>query len=122
MANTTVGITPAREHQRAQNAAERSRGGAKPTSVSNFAMTRTINGEIGVRGGCLPQARTLEHLEDDREALKSRVDGGGLQMHGKHSSERGSGEPEGLGANQGVSQVAGGAAELTEETDATRAQ
>jgi hypothetical protein len=85
-------------------------------------MNRTINREIGTRGGCLPQARTQERLEDGGEAVKSRVDGGGLRLHGKHSGERGPGNPERLGANRGVSQVAGGAAELTEETGATRAQ
>jgi hypothetical protein len=75
-------------------------------------MTRTINREIGARGGCLPQARTSERLED----------GGGLQLHGKHSDEHGPGKPEGLGANRGVSRVADGEAELTWTTDATGTQ
>jgi hypothetical protein len=35
---------------------------------------------------------------------------------GKYSGERGLGEPEGLGANRGVSRVADGEAELTEAT------
>jgi hypothetical protein len=29
--------------------------------------------------------------------MKSRVDGGGLRLHGKHFAERESGKPEGLG-------------------------
>jgi hypothetical protein len=58
-------------------------------------------------------------LEDDREALRSRGDGGGLWLHGKHSGERGPGKPEGLGANREVSRVANGEAELTEATNAT---
>jgi hypothetical protein len=81
-----------------------------------------MNGEIEAHGGCLPQAQTQEHLEDSREAVKSRVDGGGLRLHGKHSGERGPGKPEGLGANRGVSRATDGEAELTEETDTTRAQ
>jgi hypothetical protein len=54
--------------------------------------------------------------------MKSWVDGGGLQLHGKHSGERGPGKPEGLGANRGVSRAADGEAELTRATDTTRAQ
>jgi hypothetical protein len=90
--------------------------------VSNCATTRTINGEIEARGGCLPQARTQERLEDDREAVKSQVNGGRLRLHGKHSGEHGSGNTEGLGVNRGVSRVADGEAELTGATDATGTQ
>jgi hypothetical protein len=43
-------------------------------------------------------------------------------VHGKHSGERGPDKPKGLGAKQGVSQATGGAAELNEESGATRAQ
>jgi hypothetical protein len=42
-------------------------------------------------------------------------------MHGENSSECGPGGPKGLGANRGVSRVADGEAELTEETSAARA-
>jgi hypothetical protein len=75
-----------------------------------------------VRVGCLPQAQTQERLEDGGEAVKSRVDGGGLRLHGKHSGECGLGKPEGLGANRGVSRVADGEAELTGATEATWTQ
>jgi hypothetical protein len=75
-----------------------------------------------VQGGCLPQAQTQERLEDDGEAVKSWVDGGGLRLHGKHSGERGPDKPEGLGANRGVSRAADGKAKLSGATDATRAQ
>jgi hypothetical protein len=54
--------------------------------------------------------------------VRTRVDGGGLLLHGKHSGERGSGKPKGLGANRGVSGATVGAAELTKGTGATRAQ
>jgi hypothetical protein len=81
-----------------------------------------INGEIEARGGCLPQARTQERLEDGGEAARMRVDSGGLRLLGKHSGERGPGKPKGLGANRGVSKAIGGAVELTEGTGATRAQ
>jgi hypothetical protein len=84
----------------------------KPTPVSNCATTRTINGEIEARGGCLPQARTQERLEDDGEAVKPRIDGGGLRLHGKHYDERKPDKPKGLGVNQGVSRATRGAAEL----------
>jgi hypothetical protein len=43
-------------------------------------------------------------------------------MHGENSGERGLGGPKGLGANQGVSRVADGEAELTEATSAVRAR
>jgi hypothetical protein len=81
-----------------------------------------MNGEIEARGGCLPQAQTQERLEDGREAVKSWVDGSGLRLHGKHSSERGPGKPEGLGVNRGVSRATDGEAELTMATDTMRAQ
>jgi hypothetical protein len=45
-----------------------------------------------------------------------------LWLHKKWSSERGSGTPEEKRANQRASRAAGDAAELTEGTDATRAQ
>jgi hypothetical protein len=45
----------------------------------------------------------------------------GRRLHGEDVGERGSGEPEGLGANRGVSQVAGDKAELTEATGTVRA-
>jgi hypothetical protein len=54
----------------------------KPTPVSNCATTRTINKEIEAQGGCLPQARTQDRLEDGGEAVKSRVNGGGLWCMG----------------------------------------
>jgi hypothetical protein len=65
----------------------------------------TINGEIEARGGCLPQARTQERLEDGGEAVKSRVDDGGLWLHGKHSGERGLGNLEGLGRTEGCPEL-----------------
>jgi hypothetical protein len=78
--------------------------------------------ELSAQGGCLPQARTEERLEDGGEAVNSRVDGDRLWLHVKHSGERKPGNPEGLGVNRGVSRVAGDAAELTEAIDATGIQ
>jgi hypothetical protein len=68
-------------------------------------MIRTINREIEAKGGCLPQARTQERLEDGREAVKSWFDDDRLHLDGKHSGEHGSGNPEGLGANRGVPEL-----------------
>jgi hypothetical protein len=85
------------EHNRGHNANAEAPEGAehggkapqqrKPTLVSNCVTTRTINGEIEARGGCLPQARTQERLEDGGEAMKPRVDGGGLRLRKKCSGE-----------------------------------
>jgi hypothetical protein len=50
--------------------------------------------------------------------MKPQVDGGGLRLRKKCSGERGPDEPEQKRANQGVSRVADGEAELTEATDA----
>jgi hypothetical protein len=61
-------------------------------------------------------------LEDDREAVKSWTDGGGFRLRKKCSSERGLGKPEGERTNRRESRATGDAAELTEGTDATRAQ
>jgi hypothetical protein len=94
----------------------------KLTPVSNCSTTRAIIGEIESRGGFLPQAQTQERLEDGGEAVKSRVDGGGLRLQGKHSGEHGPGKPEGLGANRGVSRATDDEAELTGATDATHVQ
>jgi hypothetical protein len=94
----------------------------KLTPVSNYATTSAINREIEAWGGCLPGAQTQECLEDGGEAVKSRVDGGGLRLHGKHSGERGPGKQKGLGANRGASRAADGEAELAGATNATRAQ
>jgi hypothetical protein len=58
--------------------------------------------------------QTQGRLSDDGDAGKPQVDGGGLWLHGEVSGQRGPGEPEGLGANRGVSRVADGEAELTE--------
>jgi hypothetical protein len=95
---------------------------SQPTLMSNCAMTRTINREIRVQGSFLPQARTPERLEDGGKAVKSWVDGGRLQLHGKHSGEQGLGKPEGLGANRGVSRVVNGEAELTGAMEAKGTQ
>jgi hypothetical protein len=43
----------------------------------------------------LPRARTQERLEEGGEAVKSRVDGGGLRLRKKCFGERGPGKPEG---------------------------
>ena len=64
--------------------------------------------------------QTQGRLSDAGDAGKPRVDGGGLRLHGDVSDERGPGEPEGLGANQGVSRVADGEAELTEAMGTVR--
>jgi hypothetical protein len=66
--------------------------------------------------------QALERLGNDRDAVEPQIDGGGLRLHGEDSHERGPDKPEGLGVNRGVSQATGGAAELTEEKSATRAQ
>jgi hypothetical protein len=54
--------------------------------------------------------QTQGRLGDVGDAGKPRVDGGGLRLHEEDSGERGPGEPEGLGANRGVSRVADGEA------------
>jgi hypothetical protein len=66
--------------------------------------------------------RTQERLEDGEVAVKSRIDGGGLRLRKKCSSECGPDELEGERTNQRVSRAAGEAMELTEGTGATRAQ
>jgi hypothetical protein len=45
-----------------------------------------------------------------------------LRLHGESSGKRGPDEPEGLGANRGVSRAADDEAELTEATGAVRAR
>jgi hypothetical protein len=45
-----------------------------------------------------------------------------LRLHRENSGERGSGEPEGLGVNRGVSRDANDKAELIEATGAARAR
>jgi hypothetical protein len=54
--------------------------------------------------------------------VKSRVDDGGLRLRKKCSGERGPDKLEGEKTNRRVSRAAGGAAELTEGTSATRAK
>jgi hypothetical protein len=66
--------------------------------------------------------RTQERLEDSGEAVKSRVDGGGLRLRKKCSGERGLDELEGGRMNRRVSRVANDEAELTGATDATGTQ
>jgi hypothetical protein len=63
-----------------------------------------------------------ERLDDGGDAVKPRVDGGGLCLHEEDSGERGPGKLEGLGANREVSGVADGEAKLTEPTGATGAR
>jgi hypothetical protein len=60
-------------------------------------------------------------LSDGGNTGKPWFDGGGLRLHGEVSGERGPDEPEGLGANRGVSRVADDEAELTEATGAAMA-
>jgi hypothetical protein len=101
------------------------RGGLRrrgSTPVKNFVGTEAVLGAIKVWVWCSPRVRAPERLGNDEEAVMTRVDDGGLRLHGEGSSERGPDKPEGLGANRGVSRATGGAAELTEETGATRAQ
>jgi hypothetical protein len=59
--------------------------------------TRTVTDELRAWEGCLPQVRTQERLEDGGEAVKPRVDGGGLRRRKKCSGEHGLDEPEGKG-------------------------
>jgi hypothetical protein len=77
MANTTVGTTPPRRHQRAQNAVGWSHGSAKSTPASNRMKTRAINREIGARGSCSPREETLEPRSNGGDTGTPRVDGGG---------------------------------------------
>jgi hypothetical protein len=84
--------------------------------------TRTVTDELRAWEGCLPQERTEERLEDGGEAVKSRVDGGGVRLRKKCSSERGPDEPEKERTNRRVSRAAGGAAELTEAMDTAGTQ
>jgi hypothetical protein len=101
------------------------RGGLRrrgSTPVKNFAGTGAVLGAIKVWVGCSPRVQATERLGNGRDAMEPQVDGGGLRLHGEDSGERGPNKLEGLGANRGVSQATGGAAELTEETGATRAQ
>jgi hypothetical protein len=90
--------------------------------MRNCAGARAVTNKLSAYGGCLPRARTQERLEDGGEVVKSRVDGGGLRLRKKCSSERGPGKPEGERTNQRVSRPAGDAAELTEGTGTMRAQ
>jgi hypothetical protein len=84
--------------------------------------TGAILGEIKAWKGCSPRVRTLGCLENSGCAVEPRVDGGGLRLRKKHSGERGPGKPERGRANQRVSRVADGEAELTEATDEARAR
>jgi hypothetical protein len=96
------------------------RRGSAP--AKNFADTRAVLGAIKVWVGCSPRVRAPECLGNGGDAVEPQVDGGGLRLHGEDSVEHGPNKPDGLGANRGVSQATGGAAELTEEMGATRAQ
>jgi hypothetical protein len=66
--------------------------------------------------------QTQGRLSDCEDAGKPWVDGGGLRLHVEVFGECGPGEPEGLGANRGVSRVADDEAELTEATGVARAR
>jgi hypothetical protein len=90
--------------------------------VSNYTDFRAVTGEIRAWDGCSARVQTQGRLSDGGDAGKPRVDGGGLQLHGEVSGERGPSELKRLGANRGVSRVADDEAELTEATGATRAR
>jgi hypothetical protein len=66
--------------------------------------------------------RTQERLGDGGDVVKPRVDGSGLRLCKKCFGEHGPDASEGNRANQGVSRVADGEAELTEATDVVGAQ
>jgi hypothetical protein len=61
-------------------------------------------------------------LRERRGTVEPQVNGGRLRLHKKCSDERGPGKPERGRANQRVSRVADGEAELTEATDGARAR
>jgi hypothetical protein len=90
--------------------------------VSNCAGTGVILGEIKAWKGCSPRVRTPGCLENGGGAVEPLVDGGGLRLRKKRPGERGPGKPERGRANQRVSQVADGEAQLTEATDGARAR
>ena len=122
MANSTVGTTLERaalEGAEHGGVAQRRR---RSTPTRNYSDTRAVTGEIRAWEGCSPRVQTQGRLRDGGNAGKPRVDGGGLRQHGEVSDEHGSGEPEGLGANRGVSRVADGEAELTEAMGAAMAR
>jgi hypothetical protein len=66
--------------------------------------------------------QTPGRLENGGGAMKSRVDGGGALLRKKRSGERGPDKPERGWANQRVSRVADGKAELTVALDGARAR
>jgi hypothetical protein len=90
--------------------------------MSNCTGSGAILGEIKAWEGCSPRVRTPRRLENDgvRWSLWSTV--ARLRLRKKRSGERGPGKPERGRANQRVSRVADGKAELTEATDGARAR
>jgi hypothetical protein len=122
MANLTVGTTPT---QGASEGVEHGgvaqwRHGSTPTR--NYADTRAVTSKIRAWEGFSPRVQTQGRLSDGGDTGKPRADGGGLRLNGEVSGERRPGEPEGLGADRGVSQVANDEAELIEATGAARAR
>ena len=63
--------------------------------------TRTVTDELRAWEGCLPQAQTQDRLEVSGEAMKPRVDGGGLRLRknapvsADEANQRGKGQTEG---------------------------
>jgi hypothetical protein len=83
---------------------------------------RIVMDELMAQEGCSPRVRIPERLEDGGGAVEPRVDGDGLRLRKKCSSERGPGKLGRESANRRVSRVAGDAAVLTEATNVTRTQ
>jgi hypothetical protein len=97
-------------------------GGPGDTPVSNHGQVNARQGKIkaGLNGyleGSPRNARTEAGARRRRGSTAAA-----LRLHKKGSGERGPGTPEEKRVNQRASRAAGDAAELTEGTDATRAQ
>jgi hypothetical protein len=95
---------------------------AQLTPVSNCVGIGAILGEIKAWEGCSPRVRTPGHLENGGVRWSLGSTEGGLRLRKKRFGERGPGKPEKGRANQRVSRVADGEAELNEATDGSWAR
>jgi hypothetical protein len=87
---------------------------AQLTPVSNCTSTGAILGVIKACEGCSPRVRTPGCLENNEVRWSLGSTTAELRPRKKRSGERGPGKPERGRANQRVSRVADGKAELTE--------
>jgi hypothetical protein len=116
MADSTVGTTPARGHQRAQTATARTCSGKQSREGQGNKQ-----GNKGM-GDSSPREETLEYWSNAGDAGCLGSMASGLRLHGGNDGERGLGKTKRLGANQKVSRVVGEGAELTKATDVADAR